>query len=55
MNVLMLSPGFPAEMPLFTRGLREVGAQIIGKQGAEISKRIDIFATALFHGMDVEG
>ncbi len=29
-NVLMLSPGFPAEMPHFTRGLAEVGARVIG-------------------------
>lgn len=33
---------------------RLLGAQIIGQHGAEISKRIDIFATALFHRMDVE-
>ena len=30
MNVLMLSPGFPAEMPFFTRGLAQVGANVIG-------------------------
>jgi len=30
MNVLMMSPGFPAEMPMFTRGLAEVGANAIG-------------------------
>lgn len=30
MNVLFLSPGFPAEMPHFTRGLAEVGAKVIG-------------------------
>ena len=30
MNVLMLSPGFPAEMPHFTRGLARVGARVIG-------------------------
>ncbi len=30
MNVLMISPGFPAEMPLFTRGLAEVGARVYG-------------------------
>jgi len=30
MNVLMLSPGYPAEMPEFTRGLVEVGATVIG-------------------------
>jgi formate-dependent phosphoribosylglycinamide formyltransferase (GAR transformylase) len=30
MNVIMLSPGFPGEMPLFTRGLAQVGAQVMG-------------------------
>lgn len=30
MNVLMISPGFPAEMPLFTRGLARVGATVLG-------------------------
>jgi biotin carboxylase len=30
MNVLMVSPGFPAEMPFFTRALRQVGASVIG-------------------------
>ncbi len=30
MNVLMISPGYPAEMPHFTRGLAEVGARVFG-------------------------
>jgi len=30
MNVIKISPGFPAEMPLFTRGLAEVGARVFG-------------------------
>ena len=30
---------------------RLLGAQVLGSCGAEISKRVDIFATALFHGM----
>ncbi len=30
MNVLLLSPGFPREMPYFTRGLARVGARVIG-------------------------
>ncbi len=30
MNVLMFSPGFPAEMPYFTRGLAQVGAKVYG-------------------------
>ncbi len=36
MNVLMISPGYPADMPEFTRGLAECGAAVIGvgDQGA---------------------
>ena len=30
MNVLMISPGYPPEMPFFTRGLAAVGARVIG-------------------------
>ncbi len=30
LNVLMFSPGFPAEMPHFTRGLAQVGATVLG-------------------------
>ncbi|MDH3748716.1 MAG: ATP-grasp domain-containing protein [Gammaproteobacteria bacterium] len=30
MNVLMLSPGYPADMPEFARGLAEHGARIVG-------------------------
>ena len=30
MRVLLLSPGFPAEMPLFTRALAQVGAEVYG-------------------------
>src|SRR5438093_11260106 len=30
MNVLMISPGYPAEMPFFTRGLANAGARVIG-------------------------
>jgi hypothetical protein len=30
MSVLLISPGYPAEMPLFCRGLAEVGVPIIG-------------------------
>jgi hypothetical protein len=30
MNVVFISPGFPAEMPHFARGLREVGASVLG-------------------------
>ena len=31
-----------------------LGAQLIGHLGAEVAKRADVFATALFHGMDIE-
>jgi biotin carboxylase len=30
LNVLILSPGYPADMPEFTRGLAESGARVIG-------------------------
>ncbi len=30
MDVLMISPGYPAEMPRFARGLAEVGARVLG-------------------------
>jgi NADPH-dependent 2,4-dienoyl-CoA reductase/sulfur reductase-like enzyme len=33
---------------------RLLGAQIMGTWGAEISKRCDVFASALFHGMTVD-
>ncbi|WP_327367995.1 FAD-dependent oxidoreductase [Streptomyces sp. NBC_01217] len=32
-----------------------LGAQLVGHRGAEISKRVDTYATALFHGMSVDG
>ncbi len=32
---------------------RLLGAQVLGAYGAEVSKRLDVFATALFHGMQV--
>ena len=30
MKVLMISPGFPAQMPEFTRGLAQIGAEVYG-------------------------
>ena len=32
---------------------RLLGAQILGYHGSEVAKRLDIFASALFHGMKV--
>lgn len=34
---------------------RLLGAQLVGTRGAEISKRVDTYATALFHEMTVTG
>jgi NADPH-dependent 2,4-dienoyl-CoA reductase/sulfur reductase-like enzyme len=34
---------------------RLLGAQMLGQWRSEVAKRIDVYATALFHGMDVEG
>jgi NADPH-dependent 2,4-dienoyl-CoA reductase/sulfur reductase-like enzyme len=31
-----------------------LGAQLIGHLGAEVAKRVDILAAALFHGMDID-
>ena len=33
---------------------RLLGAQIAGHWKAEVAKRIDVFATALFHRMDID-
>ena len=30
MNVILISPGYPAEMPMFTRALAETGAKVLG-------------------------
>lgn len=51
---------YPGAQPIILRltgdrrTQRLLGAQIIGHYGTEISKRIDVFATALFHRMPVE-
>lgn len=37
------------------RSGRLLGAQIVGNWQAEVAKRIDVFATALFHSMTVDG
>ncbi|WP_308122111.1 hypothetical protein [Streptomyces sp. TRM70350] len=33
---------------------RLLGAQLVGRRGAEVAKRVDAYATALFHGMNVD-
>lgn len=47
MNVLMISPGFPAEMPFFTRGLASVGANAIGLGDQPQSALPDVAREAL--------
>ena len=34
---------------------RLLGAQLVGHRSAEVSKRVDTYAAALFHEMSVEG
>ncbi len=33
---------------------RLLGAQLVGRRGSEIAKRVDVYATALFHHMTVD-
>lgn len=52
---------YPGATPIAARvtGDRDsgllLGAQLVGRRTAEISKRVDTYATALFHGMTVDG
>jgi NADPH-dependent 2,4-dienoyl-CoA reductase/sulfur reductase-like enzyme len=34
---------------------RLLGAQLVGRLGSEVAKRVDVYATALFHEMTVDG
>jgi hypothetical protein len=47
MNVLLFSPGFPGEMPFFTRGLKRVGASVIGLGDQPQSALPDVARDAL--------
>ncbi len=56
MKVVLLSPHYPAEMPDFTRGLAEVGAQVIGvgdtpKEGLPSSVRQHLSAYLRVSGL----
>ena len=46
MNVLMLSPGYPPEMPRFALGLRAVGARVIGMGDQPASAAWTIFQSS---------
>ena len=47
MNVLILSPGYPADMPEFTRGLAECGAQVYGVGDQPIGALPDLVRRSL--------
>ncbi|MFT5464209.1 MAG: hypothetical protein ACI8QS_003103, partial [Planctomycetota bacterium] len=41
MNVVFLSPGFPAEMPHFTQALAQVGVRVFGVGDAPVQSLPD--------------
>ena len=47
MNVLVLSPGYPADIPEFTRGLAECGARVFGVGDQPVSALPDIVRHSL--------
>ncbi len=53
MNVLMISPGYPAEMALFTRGLAWAGATVIGLGDQSDEALPDTASQALAHYIHV--
>ncbi len=53
MNVLMLSPGYPADMPEFTRGLAECGARVIGAGDQPVSALPDLVKRSLSHYVEL--
>ena len=53
MNVLMISPGYPAEMTFFTRGLAATGASVIGVGDQPAASVPDMARDALAHYIPV--
>jgi formate-dependent phosphoribosylglycinamide formyltransferase (GAR transformylase) len=53
MNVLMISPGYPAEMTFFTRGLAAAGASVIGVGDQPAASVPDTARDALAHYIPV--
>ena len=49
----MISPGYPAEMALFTRGLAQAGADVIGLGDQAQSNLPEIAKPALAHYVQV--
>ncbi len=53
MNIIMISPGYPAEMEFFTRGLAAAGASVIGVGDQPVSALPPIAREALAHYVPV--
>ena len=53
MNVLLIAPGFPAEMPFFTRGLARTGVRVIGLGDQPVSALPDMAREHLAHYVQV--
>ncbi|MCB1052714.1 MAG: ATP-grasp domain-containing protein [Acidobacteria bacterium] len=53
MNVLFFSPGFPAEMPYFARGLKTQGARVFGIGDQPVESLPDVAREALDHYIPV--
>jgi len=53
MNVLMLSPGYPADMPEYTRGLAECGATVIGVGDSPTGSLPETAKRSLAHYVEV--
>src|SRR5450759_1293632 len=52
-NVLMISPGYPAEMAFFTRGLKSAGASVIGLGDQPVPALPAVARDALAHYIPV--
>jgi formate-dependent phosphoribosylglycinamide formyltransferase (GAR transformylase) len=52
-DVLMISPGYPAEMAQFTRGLAQVGARVVGLGDQPVSALPAVARDALTHHLHV--
>lgn len=53
MNIVIISPGYPADMPEFTRGLAECGASVIGVGDQQLQALPDLARQSLAHYIQV--
>mgnify|MGYP006284758621 FL=1 len=54
MNVLIISPGYPADMPEFVRGLAEAGARVIGVGDSRAQSLPDLVRRCLWRYVEVD-